>query len=195
MEEDFIEKFHSYHDNELSYKHYPSVPASDFQSHKKERLGSHSDGSSLTLLFQDDCGGLEVETPGRRGEFFPATPIDGTLVMNIGDILMRWSNGTLLPFPTARERFRPSVQDFDSWLDFLLSTVHRVQPPPLRDHWSGGTSLTRERYSIPYFVQPMCETTVECLPGCYDEKNPAKYSPRAFKDLSFDYGKLFYPDP
>ena len=46
-----------------------------------------------------------------------------------------------------------------------------------------------------YFVQPMLETMVECLPGCYDEKNPPKHPPRAWKDLLLDYGKLFYPDP
>lgn len=93
MEEDVIEKFHSYHRNELSYKHYPAVPLSDFLSHKKERLGSHSDMTSLTLLFQDEVGGLEVESPEKRGEFYPANPIDGAIIMNIGDILMRWSNG------------------------------------------------------------------------------------------------------
>ena len=105
MEEDFIENFHSYHDNSLSYKHYPPAPASEFHSHKKERLGAHSDGGSMTLLFQDDCGGLEVERPGKRGEFLPVDPIDGTLVFNIGDVLMRWSNGTPPPFLIAHEIF------------------------------------------------------------------------------------------
>ena len=54
--------------------------------------------------------------------------------------------------------------------------------------------MTQERYSIPYFVIPVAETTIECLPGCFDEKNPAKYPPRTVKELVSDYSKLFYPD-
>lgn len=43
------------------------------------------------MLFQDDCGGLEVQT--RQGEFVKAEPVKGAIIMNIGDLLMRWSNG------------------------------------------------------------------------------------------------------
>lgn len=43
------------------------------------------------MLFQDDCGGLEVET--RQGEFVEAPPVKNAIIMNIGDIFMRWSNG------------------------------------------------------------------------------------------------------
>lgn len=96
-EEDLIARLHSYSENSLSYKHYPAVPASDFKSHEKERLGSHSDLTSVTLLFQDDCGGLEVEKQGKRGEFFPVDPVEGSMIVNIGDVLMRWSNGTPIP--------------------------------------------------------------------------------------------------
>lgn len=60
---------------------------------RKERLGSHKDISSLTLLFQDDCGGLEVEMPGENGRFVAATLVEGALLMNIGDVSMRLSNG------------------------------------------------------------------------------------------------------
>jgi isopenicillin N synthase-like dioxygenase len=45
-------------------------------------------------LFQDACGGLEVEDPHKPGEFIAATPIEGACVVNVGDLLMRWSNGT-----------------------------------------------------------------------------------------------------
>ena len=92
-DEDYLAKSHSGHSNELSMKHYPPVPKSEFLSHEKERFGAHMDMDSLTLLFQDDCGGLEVEKVDKPGEFLPATPIENTLVMNIGDVLMRWSNG------------------------------------------------------------------------------------------------------
>ena len=49
------------------------------------------------MLFQDDCGGLQVEDPNVSGKFIDAEPIEGALVMNVGDLLMRWSNGKLCP--------------------------------------------------------------------------------------------------
>lgn len=45
------------------------------------------------MLFQDDVGGLEVESPARPGVFLPAPPVKGAIVFNIGDFCMRWSNG------------------------------------------------------------------------------------------------------
>ena len=45
------------------------------------------------MLFQDDCGGLQVEDPSKPGEFIDVPPVPGSLVMNVGDLLMRWSNG------------------------------------------------------------------------------------------------------
>jgi isopenicillin N synthase-like dioxygenase len=57
------------------------------------RLGGHTDSGSLTILYQDDRpGGLQVRL--RSGEWVdvPATP--GTFVVNIGDLMAIWSNGT-----------------------------------------------------------------------------------------------------
>jgi isopenicillin N synthase-like dioxygenase len=45
------------------------------------------------MLFQDDCGGLEVEDITAPGSYIPATPIKNAIVMNVGDLLQRWSNG------------------------------------------------------------------------------------------------------
>lgn len=56
-------------------------------------MPAHTDWSSMTMLFQDDCGGLEIEDPNVSGRFLPAEPIKGALVVNVGDLLMRWSNG------------------------------------------------------------------------------------------------------
>lgn len=61
--------------------------------------------------------------------------------------------------------------------DQLKSTLHRVTLPPLADRYEGAQRLTRERYSIPYFVAPDPEAMVQCLPGCPDEGRPPKYDP------------------
>lgn len=67
--------------------------------------------------------------------------------------------------------------DISPEIDQLRSTLHRVTLPPLDDRFTGEERITRERYSIPYFVSPDVETLVECLPACMDEKNPARYQP------------------
>ena len=42
------------------------------------------------FIWQDQVGGLEVQN--HQGEWVTAHPIEGTLVVNVGDLLMRWSN-------------------------------------------------------------------------------------------------------
>jgi isopenicillin N synthase-like dioxygenase len=59
-------------------------------------MAGHKDFGTCTLLFQDPedtRGGLEVEDPHKPGHFVPAPPVAGAIVFNIGDFLMRWSNG------------------------------------------------------------------------------------------------------
>lgn len=58
-----------------------------------EGLGKHTDMSCITILYQDDIGGLQVRSKG--GEWVNITPNEGTLVVNIGDLLQAWSNGRL----------------------------------------------------------------------------------------------------
>jgi isopenicillin N synthase-like dioxygenase len=67
---------------------YPPHP----ERHEGELFGvaPHTDYGCITLLWQDEVGGLEVMT--RAGAWVSATPIPGTLVVNIGDLLQRWSN-------------------------------------------------------------------------------------------------------
>jgi len=69
----------------------------------------HMDFGCLTLLAQDDVGGLQVQTPA--GNWVDAKPLDGALVVNVGDMLHRLSNGRLRSTPhrvinaTGRERY------------------------------------------------------------------------------------------
>lgn len=72
-------KHHSGHSNQLRLLHYPPVAADDLESGKAARMPAHSDWSSITLLFQDDCGGLEIEDPYAPGSFGPTTPLEGRL--------------------------------------------------------------------------------------------------------------------
>jgi len=54
-------------------------------------VGAHTDYGVLTVLRQDDSGGLQVQN--RAGEWVDAPPIPGTFVCNIGDMLDRMTRG------------------------------------------------------------------------------------------------------
>lgn len=101
---------HPGHNNQLRLLHYPPVPAANIESQKSTRMGAHSDWGSITMVFQDECGGLQVcelsyqgcfpranilqiENPNRPGEFIHVPPLKDAVVMNVGDLMMRWSNG------------------------------------------------------------------------------------------------------
>lgn len=88
---EFLLRYHSGHNNQLRLLHYPPVPATELENQRAARMPAHTDWGSFTFLFQDDCGGLQVED--MSGNFVDATPMKGALIMNVGDLLMRWSNG------------------------------------------------------------------------------------------------------
>ena len=101
----------------LRLLHYPT------QAAEEGLFGSapHTDYGFITLLAQDDVGGLEVKN--KTGEWVPAPPIPDAFVMNVGDILARWSNDQFVSTPhrvinrSGRERysqpffFDPSMEE------------------------------------------------------------------------------------
>ena len=110
------------------------------------RAGAHSDYGSLTIVRQEDRpGGLQVRN--RAGDWVDVPAIAGSFVVNIGDLMMQWTN--------------------DEW----ISTLHRVVNPP-RD--KAHDSL---RQSLVFFHQPNYDAMVECLPSCAPPGTPAKYAP------------------
>ncbi|KAL2850998.1 hypothetical protein BJY01DRAFT_245213 [Aspergillus pseudoustus] len=124
-------------DPQLRLTHYPPVPASlitpskgSDTAGKDGRILPHCDYGFCTLLFQDKVGGLEVD-PFHTGEFIAATPKDGTVLINLGDLLHRLLNGR------------------------VKSTMHRVVSPETVVTDGNGEPMLPDRYSIPFFVHPI----------------------------------------
>jgi isopenicillin N synthase-like dioxygenase len=88
-----------------------------------------------------------LQVQNKQGTWVDVPAIPGTFVVNIGDLMMQWTN------------------------DLWQSTMHRVVNPP-RD--LAGDS---DRISLVFFHQPNYDAMVDCLPGCATPDQPAKYPP------------------
>jgi isopenicillin N synthase-like dioxygenase len=110
------------------------------------RAGAHTDYGSLTILKTEDRpGGLQVAGPG--GGWLDVPIIEGTFIVNIGDLMARWTN--------------------DRW----VSTLHRVVNPP------EDRAPASRRQSLVFFHNPNYDALIECLPTCRLPGEAAKYPP------------------
>ena len=92
--------------------HYPPTSGDEWG------VGEHTDYGVLTLLLQDDVGGLEVKS---RGEWIAVPPERGAIVCNIGDMLDRMTGGLYRSTPhrvrnvSGRERYSFPLFFDPSW--------------------------------------------------------------------------------
>jgi isopenicillin N synthase-like dioxygenase len=139
----FVERFAD-HNSTLRLAHYP--PQERPPEAGQLRAGAHTDYGALTILLgQDRPGGLQVQAPS--GAWIEARTRPGAFVVNIGDLMMRWSNDT------------------------RVSTPHRVANPPER---AGEAS---RRLSFAYFCNPNDDLLIECLPSCASAERPPRHPP------------------
>ena len=104
----------------LRLLHYPARSAAELEradpavwvEHRGARChltgAPHTDSGFLTLLAQDGVPGLQAR--GRAGAWLDVPPLEGTLAVNFGQVLERWSGGRIRAtehrvIGSARERF------------------------------------------------------------------------------------------
>lgn len=140
----------THHASNLAVFKYPPqpkpVPAGQL------RCGAHTDYGSLTIVHSDWSipGGLQIQSPD--GSWIDAPDVQDSLVINIGDMMQRWTN--------------------DRW----VSTMHRVGNP------DGQTTTSTQRKSLVFFYNPNQDGVVETIPSCTDENNASKYKPIIVSD-------------
>lgn len=78
-----------------SYVYYPAQP--EDLGTDQFGVGPHTDFGLLTVLCQDAVGGLQVQRPD--GCWIEAPPVPGTLVVNVADLLSRWTDGAYRSTP------------------------------------------------------------------------------------------------
>ncbi len=126
--------------------HYFPISDPDSIPDDAVRAAEHGDINLITLLMGASADGLEVLR--RDKKWIPITALPDQIVVNVGDMLERLTNGK------------------------LKSTIHRVVNPPKE-------LMNTSRFSIPFFMHPVSEMDLTCLPNCIDEAHP-----KSFEDIT-----------
>jgi len=140
-------------DKHISRLRVRNYPAQDIAPAPGQiRAGAHSDYGSLTLLATEDKpGGLQV--CNAAGKWVDVPIVDDCLIVNIGDLLARWTN--------------------DTW----VSTLHRVVNPP------AGAGAESRRQSLVFFHNPNYDAVIESLVPDTPAKYPRTTSGEHLRQL------------
>ncbi|KAJ8031566.1 2-oxoglutarate-dependent dioxygenase htyE [Holothuria leucospilota] len=111
--------------------YYPRINVSKVLE-DQTRCGEHSDWGGITLLVQD-APGLEVRN--LKGQWTPAPPIEGAILVLTGDLMQRWTS------------------------DRVIAAKHRVVFP------ASETEMQTSRQSITFFGHPDGDEIIECVDG------------------------------
>jgi len=127
----------------LRMNNYQVPPAPTELEPGQVGMSAHTDDGIVTVLWADPILGLQILDSA--GVWQDVVPAEGALLVNLGDLLARWTN--------------------DRW----VSTLHRVLPPT-----DDEGRLVRRR-SAAFFHDGNADAVISCLPGCATDEHPARY--------------------
>jgi isopenicillin N synthase-like dioxygenase len=139
----------------LRFLHYPPQEVEDDEQFGQ---GPHTDNSFMTFLAREEVPGLAVRLPS--GEWLTPPVIDGTFLVNLGNVMKRWSNDRFLSTPhgvindSGRDRYSIAFfysPNVEAVIECLPSCVSADDPPRYPPAVYGD--LVRAFYSANYFHQ------------------------------------------
>ena len=133
LPDDYFAAFTDHSIDVLRVNHY-AVPDGMHVEPGQLGMGAHTDYGIVTVLWADPVPGLQILSAD--GRWHPVVPAPGALLINLGDLLARWTN--------------------DRW----LSTMHRVVPPS-----DPAGNLLRRR-SAAYFHDGNADALIATLEPC-----------------------------
>lgn len=148
--EDYFSPLCNGNHQNLRLLHYPTCNREAIKNGRK-RGGIHTDYGTITLLSVEKVGGLVVQD--LDGNWIPVPPIRDGIIVNVGEMLQRWSN------------------------DILRATPHQVLDEDPTKPFDEKDRNVPERFSIAFFCNANKDTNLECLPKCCGPDNPPKYDP------------------
>ena len=144
IDEDYFEDAVRDGNSVLRALHYPPQPE---PTGEHIRAGAHEDINAITLLLGAEEAGLELLT--RDGRWIPVSSRPGELVINIGDMLQRLTNGKLRstthrvvnPAPDRASKARYSMPFFLHFRsDFLIKALPETVPAGEQPKWPPVTA-------------------------------------------------------
>ncbi|XP_031249431.1 protein DMR6-LIKE OXYGENASE 1-like [Pistacia vera] len=107
----------------IRLNHYPPCPV----PHLALGVGRHKDSGALTILAQDDVGGLEVKRKS-DGEWTRVKPTPDAYIINVGDILQAWSNEI---YESVEHRVVVNTEKERFSIAFFFNPAHYTMVKPL----------------------------------------------------------------
>ncbi|KAA9022672.1 isopenicillin N synthase family oxygenase [Niallia endozanthoxylica] len=142
--------------------HYPSLGANSAAD--EIGIGAHTDYGFLTILSQDSVGGLQVRN--KEGEWVSAPPVEGSFIINIGDLVQAMSNGryssnvhrVVNTSGVARYSIPFFIDlDYDAVVETVPTCVDAENPASENTFTCGEYKYGRFVYVYPHLQEPQKE--------------------------------------
>ncbi|MEM9614333.1 MAG: 2OG-Fe(II) oxygenase family protein [Actinomycetota bacterium] len=143
VDADFFESFTDHSIDVLRMVNYTLEPGTEIEPDQLG-MGAHTDYGIVTVLWADPVPGLQILD--HDGVWHDVTPAPGAVLINLGDLLARWTN------------------------DRYVSTMHRVVPPVDAE----GRSLPRR--SAAFFHDGNADAVISTIDSCRDDAGETSYA-------------------